>query len=148
LANGWIVLSSNSPSTVKNDCVCKWNEASEIKEKSGKGYTQVEDREAGSTVGSGSETMCCNDEILIDANLPDNHRMEFLFVSNKRYVTQQDGIVVTGIMVRCLSENPILMPESQWWLRWVNMIICEKDPSSVATSTAQDYLRNRYVINR
>jgi len=135
---------------VKNECVCKWNQAAEIKEKAGKGYTEVQGEQgSGFIIGTGSETMCANDEIHIDANLPDNNTMEFLYITdgNKTFVKSEDGLVVTGIMVRCLDRNPIDLSENIWWLRWVNMVLNERDPKSVKTEDALAYLRSRYTVD-
>jgi len=62
------------------------------------------------------ETLGVKESMTIDDN-QDNKLMEFLWFANKT-VTAKDGLVVTGVMVRCLSTNPIDLEENRWWQEW------------------------------
>jgi len=64
------------------------------------------------------ETMQVGDKYRIDENYADNSGMEFLFKSDKARVTTSDGIVVTGIMMRTLSFDPLSRVDNAWWTCW------------------------------
>lgn len=81
------------------------------------------------------ETMGCTDDENIDNNRG-NDSMEFLWNSDSR-VTAADGLLVHGIMVRCLSIDPIGAPENSWWLAWAK---------TVANGDPEQFLRNGYVL--
>jgi hypothetical protein len=53
---------------------------------------------------------------VIDNN-HDNDLMEFLWKSDA-VVKAKDGLVVTGVLVRCLGQNPIDSAYNTWWLHW------------------------------
>mmetsp|Transcript_7102 Transcript_7102/g.13152 ORF Transcript_7102/g.13152 Transcript_7102/m.13152 type:complete len:506 (-) Transcript_7102:79-1596(-) len=64
------------------------------------------------------ETLCAGD-IKIDPNFPDNETVEFLVKGEAgEFVKPNAGLVVTGIMMRCLDTDPALMACSNWWLEW------------------------------
>jgi len=99
-------------------------------------------KEAGSIkisgiVGNGSETMHVENKESIDDNFPDNFSMEFLHLSNKAHVTAADGLLVTGIMVRCLDTDPIGEKHNSWWLHWAEM-------RKEIGQTASQWLRVQY----
>lgn len=65
------------------------------------------------------ETMQVNNDFQIDPNFRDNNGMEFLFEHNGPRATGQDGLVVTGIMMRCAGKtDPLELPGSEWWTCW------------------------------
>eukprot|EP01004_Peranema_trichophorum_P008311 NODE_7065_length_814_cov_39.610709_g6461_i0.p1 GENE.NODE_7065_length_814_cov_39.610709_g6461_i0~~NODE_7065_length_814_cov_39.610709_g6461_i0.p1 ORF type:complete len:243 (+),score=39.35 NODE_7065_length_814_cov_39.610709_g6461_i0:60-731(+) len=77
------------------------------------------------------ETMQVGNSGLIDDNFPDNNGMEFLWKSDE-VISTDDGLVVTGIMMRVLPTDPLLLKESLWWTKW----------------RTDDMLRQGYYIRR
>mmetsp|Transcript_20701 Transcript_20701/g.66185 ORF Transcript_20701/g.66185 Transcript_20701/m.66185 type:complete len:191 (-) Transcript_20701:135-707(-) len=77
---------------------------------SGNGYS------SGASCASGceGETMRVNGNFRIDPNIP-NDRMECLLKSRKRMLGEEDGVVVTGIMMRKVHGDPMNLTESSWW---------------------------------
>lgn len=63
------------------------------------------------------ETMQVYDKFQIDPNFAGNDGMEFLFKSNA-VVEADDGIAVTGIMMRVCPNDPLQISESAWWTCW------------------------------
>ena len=60
------------------------------------------------------ETMAVGEKFVIDPNFKDNSSMEFLFKA-LRHVNAEDGLVTTGVMMRCVDIDPQKLPESEWW---------------------------------
>ena len=73
------------------------------------------------------ETMEVGSEHLIDPNFENNDEMEFLFASEKASVKEQDGILVTGIMMRALGHDPLELSESKWWTCWQSSDLLHRD---------------------
>lgn len=61
--------------------------------------------------------MQVHDKYQIDPNFENNNGMEFLFKSNSN-VQSDDGLIITGLMVRVLDEDPMDMDMSKWWTCW------------------------------
>lgn len=118
---------------VRSDAITHWKDAVVAKRESQLIFQQRRGEEAvaGEYIDTESETMCVGDIEKIDDNFSDNNNMEFLYFSEKPYVTPSDGLVVTGIMVRCLSSDPIGAKENTWWLYWASVVGgAGKDPSA------------------
>ena len=91
----------------------------------------VETRVDESRVDSGKsdETMVVGATTVIDPNYPGNKHIEFLVKAGPamvraghRYVRPEDGVVVTGLMVRVLEEDPMDLPENAWWAAWAEVL--------------------------
>mmetsp|Transcript_49234 Transcript_49234/g.81831 ORF Transcript_49234/g.81831 Transcript_49234/m.81831 type:complete len:279 (+) Transcript_49234:92-928(+) len=123
---------------VLNQAVKHWKEA-----KPGESVNVVlpgvKSAEEGDTsVATWGETMCVGEREKIDSNFDDNQNMEFLYETDEPYVTPTHGLVVTGIMIRCLPCDPIGQPENGWWLYWAKEL---KD----SDLSAEDWLRKKYL---
>jgi hypothetical protein len=68
----------------------------------------------GKTDAPTGATMKVPEKAIIDDN-HSNDIMEFLWFASSTTVTAKHGLVVTGVMVRCLGKNPIDGPENAWW---------------------------------
>lgn len=88
-------------------------------------------------IGSG-DTMCVQEKEVIDENHP-NDNMEFLFCSEKSYVGPQDGLVVTGVLMRCLEEDPVGRSENSWWMHWARWI---------SPDSPEKLLRDNYTVKQ
>ena len=45
--------------------------------------------------------------------------MEFLFKHEGPLVKREDGIIVTGVMMRCTGDtDPLELPDAAWWTCW------------------------------
>jgi len=65
------------------------------------------------------ETLSVRNKYVIDPHYPDNQLLELLVASNNEFVKPEDGIVVSGVMVRCLGKDPFLYDRSsRWWECW------------------------------
>ena len=71
------------------------------------------------------ETLAVGDATTIDPNYPGNKHIEYLVKAgtpsagtDHRYVRPEDGVVVTGVMVRVLEEDPMTLAENEWWAAW------------------------------
>jgi len=96
--------------------------------------TSVEDvRESG--VAPSGETLGVDDRTRIDESW-DNSLMEFLYMTDE-VVRAQDGIVVTGVMVRRLPEDPVGAGENAWWLHWNGSSILRDDYTTDHTPGTQ-----------
>ena len=78
---------------------------------SGDGYSSGA---SGCASGCEGETLNVNGNFKIDPNIP-NDRMECLLKSRKRMLGEEDGVVVTGIMMRKVHGDPMNLSESRWW---------------------------------
>lgn len=57
----------------------------------------------------------------IDPNFPNNEDLEFLLRAQEgNFIKPQEGVVVTGVMVRKINFDPALLPSSWWWCKWRN----------------------------
>lgn len=63
------------------------------------------------------ETLSVGETHMIDPNWK-NTDMELAVFSDAQYLTADDGLVVTGIMVRKALEDPVDLESSRWWLEW------------------------------
>ena len=55
----------------------------------------------------------------IDSHFPDNENLEFLFKGEEgKFLKPQQGVVVTGVMVRKMNFDPALLQSSWWWCKW------------------------------
>ena len=55
----------------------------------------------------------------IDPNFPKNEDLEFLFKAEQgKFLKAREGVVVTGVMVRKMYFDPVLLPSSWWWCKW------------------------------
>lgn len=59
------------------------------------------------------ETMAVGGKFEIDEHFPQNQNLEFLYKSDT--AVGSEGIIVTGIMMRCCTQDPLLLTECQWW---------------------------------
>ena len=73
------------------------------------------------------ETLAVGAATTIDPKYPGNKHIEYLAkagpstdadVGDRRYVRPEDGVVVTGVMVRVLEEDPMDLPDNAWWAAW------------------------------
>ncbi|CAF1516493.1 unnamed protein product [Adineta ricciae] len=63
----------------------------------------------------------------IDPNFPNNENLEFLLKAHEGiFIKPCEGVVVTGIMVRKLNFDPVLLPSSWWWCKWRNWMNIQK----------------------
>jgi len=86
------------------------------------------------------ETLCAGD-IKIDPNFPDNETVEFLVKGEAgEFVKPNAGLVVTGIMMRCLDTDPALLACSNWWLEWPTKQRGKKDEALEEVVSAKDAL--------
>mmetsp|Transcript_48863 Transcript_48863/g.89573 ORF Transcript_48863/g.89573 Transcript_48863/m.89573 type:complete len:387 (+) Transcript_48863:61-1221(+) len=86
------------------------------------------------------ETLCAGG-LEIDPNFPDNKTMEFLVRGKQdEFVKPHEGLVVTGIMMRCLDTDPALLACSQWWLEWPKRQRGKKDQVIAEEVSAKDAL--------
>lgn len=75
-----------------------------------------------------NETLSVGNQFTIDENYKNNERLELLIPcpSRKRvtdpkenvFMTPEDGLVPTGVFVRCLPQHPLYLPESKWFSCW------------------------------
>lgn len=132
---------------VENRCVKHWKEAVA----QGPGFHKVtlpppepapegRPKPPRAHAGTDCETMNVGDRERIDRNFESNEHLEFLYMSEKEHVTAADGLVVTGIMVRCLAENPIGRAENSWWLYWCRLVAEETPPET--------FLNEDFVVHR
>lgn len=57
----------------------------------------------------------------IDTNFPNNDDLEYLLKSSEgEFLKPENGVVVTGVMVRKTNFDPALLPSSWWWCKWRN----------------------------
>jgi len=63
------------------------------------------------------ETLSVQNRCTIDPNVS-NDELEVIVKSGADFVTPQDGLAVTGVLVRALGHDPVTDPLSDWWLYW------------------------------
>ena len=55
----------------------------------------------------------------IDPHFPNNEDLEFLLKAEEgKFLTPQEGVVVTGVMVRKMNFDPAMLGSSWWWCKW------------------------------
>jgi len=125
---------------VLNHVVKSWKEAAVAGASQNLVWTSLDPIQGSTSIGSGSETMSVGESEKIDDNFPDNQNMEFLYETDEPYVTPKLGLVVTGVLIRCLAQDPIGMPENSWWLYWA------RDPDvNDSDSSPEDWLRSNFL---
>jgi len=55
----------------------------------------------------------------IDSHFPNNEDLEFLLkAEDGKFLKPEQGVVVTGVMVRKTNLDPVSLPSSWWWCKW------------------------------
>ena len=69
------------------------------------------------------ETMVVGDELIIDPQFPRNEHIEVGVAGpDGGLVGPDQGVVVTGLMVRILDRDPADLIESEWWPAWAKSL--------------------------
>jgi len=66
------------------------------------------------------ETLSAGSAETIDPNFPENNGLELLLRKEPSgsYVSGEDGVHVTGVMVRVIDHDPFDDAEAWWWTKW------------------------------
>lgn len=120
--------------------------------------TMLEVRVSAEAVSRGrreGETLRVDGQFNIDPHYPGNKQLEFLVESEKKFVTADDGVLPTGVMVRCLERDPLLLEESEWWLAWPlhkkgvkkGAVMDSLDVECYGVSEAREWLRQECYLD-
>lgn len=65
------------------------------------------------------ETLSVGTQGDIDSHFPNNEDLEFLFrAKNENFIKPEEGVVLTGVMIRKTNVDPASLPSSWWWCKW------------------------------
>jgi len=95
------------------------------------------------------ETMLVGSEETIDPNYPDNKGLELLLCKEPSgsYVSGEDGVHVTGVMVRVLDHDPFDDAEAWWWNKWQSKGYLKRHYYEYETGVSHDDAEETFDVN-